>query len=82
MYTIYFDGDNIITGDIKIVEVIDQNANANLGRLSVVGSGPPVPVSISVSRSGFGYVQYRNVTNNLAWIGVPFMNDGDHIHVL
>ncbi|CAM2194054.1 protein of unknown function [Paraburkholderia kururiensis] len=81
MYTIYVDGANILTGEMRTAEVFDLILNRSSGPLSVIGSGNPVPVEIGVNDSGYGEIKYRNITNNSPWINVSFVNDQQHIHL-
>ncbi|QIE23571.1 hypothetical protein SBC1_14580 [Caballeronia sp. SBC1] len=81
-YTIYLDGDNRLTGETFLVQVNDLVSGSSAGTFSVVGSGDPVPVYIAVNDSGYGEIEYRNITiDPQKWWPGELLSNGQNIHI-
>lgn len=76
--TIYLDGSFIISTDTRQIAVRDTVCNEEKGTFALQGN-QRIPIPICQSSSGYGRVEYRNVTNNGYWIGSSFLKNGDSV---
>lgn len=74
--TVYMSGKYLNNGQVRVIEVVDQNCNRALGRISL-SPGARLPLAICLSSAGYGNIAYRNITNNSGWTGVGFLKNGE-----
>lgn len=76
--TIYLDGKYIVSTETRQIEVKDTVCNQHKGTFSLKGNGR-IAITVCQNASGYGRVEYRNVTNNGPWTGSSFLKDGDSV---
>ena len=76
--TVYLSGKYILSTDTRVIEVIDRNCNRNLGQFSL-GGNQKIALTVCRNDSGYGNIQYRNVTNNGSWVGSSLLSEGEEV---
>lgn len=76
--TIYLDGKYIVSSESRQIAVKDTVCNQDKGQFTLQGN-QRIAISVCQNSSGYGRVEYRNVTNNSAWVGSSFLHDGDAV---
>jgi hypothetical protein len=76
--TIYLDGTFIVSSETRQIAVKDTVCNQDKGTFSLQGK-QRIPITICQNSSGYGRVEYRNITNNSSWVGSSFLKGGDSV---
>lgn len=76
--SIYLDGRYILSDQTRLIEVKDTVCNLDKGTHSLRGNRR-IRIEICQDDSGYGRIEYRNVTNNGPWIGSSFLRHGESV---
>ncbi|MDD0841498.1 hypothetical protein [Pseudomonas sp. Gutcm_11s] len=76
--TIKLNGKYILSSDTRVIAVKDLNCNQDLGQFSLSGN-QVIPITICKNESGYGNIQYRNITNNGQWVNSSLLSEGDEV---
>jgi hypothetical protein len=79
MPTVIFDGQNILTGEFRKVEAVDQVSGSDY-IFDLSGNGT-YPIDLTPNQGGVGLVKYRNLTNHTGWFGPDTIYGGEHIFI-